>query len=472
MQRNHIVKNLLQILFILLLVLQPKQTVDATPLLEPKDEYIIVIDPGHGGSNSGTTSNENFLEKDIIMKTARGLVDELSKYDGVKVILTRTGDEDLSLKERAVIAEKVHADFLFSLHYNASENHTMFGTEVWIPLNSPYHAPCYQFAYMQQLQMQELGLFSRGIKTRSNEAGANYYGIIRECVAREIPAVIIEHCYVDESRDIPYCDEDADYIEFGRRDAIAIAQFLGLEPYEDQTGLLDMTEKQLIDDTFMDDTKPDSCEITAEYYDEENGLLTITVTAKDKETPIMYYDYTTDGGVTFSKLHEWPGCDLLQGVYDEEFSLVLELRDTASQMIYVRAYNKFDLFRKSNVIIDLSKVAQKTAESTTPVEESEGTGGENVATDAVSTVPPIESDSETEQPAETTPESVEAVQEATSPVQDEATQTSGQVSEDTSHKTSDNQSLRSKVFVLFLIVWSGLLFAMGVVIYRFFIRKK
>ena len=53
----------------------------------------------------------------------------------------------------------------------------MFGTEVWIPLRAPYHSYCYKFAYLQQLEMQDLGLFSRGIKTRKNEQDKDYYGI-------------------------------------------------------------------------------------------------------------------------------------------------------------------------------------------------------------------------------------------------------------------------------------------------------
>ncbi len=468
-------KKLLGLFLFIILLTGMEQHVVASPLLEEKEEYIIVIDPGHGGSNSGTTSNENFMEKEITMKTALALVEELSKYDGVKVILTRTEDVELSLTERAVFASKMNADFLFSLHYNASENHSMFGTEVWIPLNSPYHAPCYQFAYIHQLQMQELGLFSRGIKTRINDSGVDYYGIIRDSVSRGIPAVIIEHCYVDESRDVSYCDEDSDYVEFGKRDAIAIAQFLGLEPYEDTTGLFDMTSKQTVKDTYMDNTKPDECQITAEYYDEENGLLTITVSAKDKETPIMYYDYTTDGGISFSKLQKWPGSDLLKGVYDEQFSLVLELEEAASQMVYVRAYNKFDLYRKSNVIMDLSKVPHKTVSVPSHSDTLQEIAEDEVPTMEDYTAPPSEAvtnHDESEVSLSKTTTDTENTEESSNSSSEQVVQTQGQSQPSSPQQNKDNQSLRSTVFIIFVFVWTILLFAMGVVIYRFFIRKK
>ena len=435
-------KRILGIMICALLLGGYTDTSHASSLAEPKDEYVIVIDPGHGGSNCGTTSNENFMEKEITLKTAKGLVDELSKYDGVKVIMTRSGDEELSLKERAVYAKEVGADYLFSLHYNASENHTMFGTEVWIPLYSPYHAPCYQFAYLHQLQMQELGLFSRGIKTRINEQGTDYYGVIRESVALGVPAVIIEHCYVDESRDIGYCDEDADYVEFGKRDAIAIAQFLGLESVEEDVSIWNMTAQDIVAGTYEDRTKPDSCDIVAEYMDRENKLLTLTVKASDKDSAIMYYDYTTDGGVTFSKLYPWPQSNMLTGEYDKEFSLILELDEAKAHMVYVRAYNKFDLYKESNVLSNFKSIADKPQNLTESKEPSSLEGEGTTKTEGV-------------------------VQEGTK--------------QDTSNyqeyvpvlsEKENNQSVRSVILCLFVVIWTVLLIAMGVVVYRFFVKRK
>lgn len=325
-------------------------TAMADGFLDEKDEYIIVIDPGHGGDNAGTISNPAFEEKEITMKTAMALVEELSKYQGVEVYLTHEDDVDLSLKERAVFAEKKKADFLFSIHYNASEYHTMFGTEVWIPLKAPYHAVGYQFAYLQQLEMQELGLFSRGIKTRANDKGTDYYGIIRECVAREIPAVIIEHCYVDEARDSAYVDSDADFEEFGRRDAIAIAKFLGLEPCEEIPELTKLTEDAIVAHTYEDKTSPGQIRIETDKPDYENCLLTITVNGYEEDTALMYYDYSIDGGKTYSKLYPWPHSNMLLNIYDDYFALTFDIPEGSQPEIILRAYNKFDLYTESNVL--------------------------------------------------------------------------------------------------------------------------
>lgn len=347
----------------------------AAGFLEEKEEYVIVIDPGHGGENVGTISNPDFEEKEITMKTALALVEELSKYEGVRVLLTHEDDVDFSLKDRAVFAQKADADFLFSLHYNASEYHTMFGTEVWIPLEAPYHALSYQFAYLQQLEMQELGLFSRGIKTRRNDQGTDYYGIIRESVARDIPAVIIEHCYVDEARDGSYVDSDEDFIEFGRRDAIAIAKFLGLEPYEEIPELKELEQDTMVAHTYEDKTPPQTVHIEVDKADYENCLLTVVVNAQEGDTPLMYYDYSIDGGRTYSKLYPWPDSDMLLNQYDDYFALTFDIPEQTQPEVILRAYNKFDLYTESNLLSGLS-VFQMTAE-------------EDALTEAVSTEKPV-----------------------------------------------------------------------------------
>ena len=356
-------RKLIYIVLFLILIWFPCVNVMANELFPQKDKYIIVIDPGHGGENLGTESNPNFKEKDILMKTAKALVKELEKYEDFEVYLTRDEDVDISLRDRAVFAKSVNADFLFSLHYNASENHTLFGTEVWIPLKAPYHGYGYKFAYLQQLQMQDWGLFSRGIRTRKGEDGTDYYGIIRECVARNIPAVIIEHCHVDEDRDSLYCNEDADFEEFGRRDAIAIAKFFGV--HEDLSDipqdLYKIKKNTVVSHTLEDHSGPNVCKITEEHADYENGVLTIQVKASDKQTQIMYYTYSIDGGKTFSKFYPWPDSDLITGEQNLSVSLMLSIPDGCIPQVAVRTYSKNEFYTTSNVLKGFDSFITPTA---------------------------------------------------------------------------------------------------------------
>ena len=116
--------------------------VNAAPRLQKwqNEKPVIVIDPGHGGDNEGTTEN-NHVEKNMTMITALSMYHELSKYDELDVYLTHTEDKDMSLKQRAKFASDVNADMLISLHYNASVDHNLFGAEAWIPYSFPFGQP-------------------------------------------------------------------------------------------------------------------------------------------------------------------------------------------------------------------------------------------------------------------------------------------------------------------------------------------
>ena len=139
------------------------ETVLAAPRLqETGEKTVIVIDPGHGGENRGTIENGH-EEKFMTMTTALAMYEELLLYDDVEVYLTHTEDVDMSLKERAAFAQSVNADFLFSIHYNASENHEFFGSEVWVSSVSPYNGYGYQFGYEFLSDMRDLGLLVREI---------------------------------------------------------------------------------------------------------------------------------------------------------------------------------------------------------------------------------------------------------------------------------------------------------------------
>ena len=111
----------------------------------------------------------------MTMVTALAMYEELTKYDNVDVYLTHTDDVTMSLADRAQFAADRNADFLFSIHYNASMDHDLFGSEVWISSVQPYNAYGYQFGWEQMQQMQDMGLFLRGVKTKLKDNGCLLY---------------------------------------------------------------------------------------------------------------------------------------------------------------------------------------------------------------------------------------------------------------------------------------------------------
>ena len=83
---------------------------------------VIVIDPGHGGSDPGMIGvDDKTMEKELTLSTSLYIQDEL-RQRGATVILTRTKDDQKpSLAERVRISENAHADAFVSVHYNSSE---------------------------------------------------------------------------------------------------------------------------------------------------------------------------------------------------------------------------------------------------------------------------------------------------------------------------------------------------------------
>lgn len=81
----------------------------------------VVLDPGHGGRNPGAKGPSGLRESDVALSLARRVRHALErKLPGVEVLLTRDGDYEVSLEERAAIANGVDADLFVSLHLNAS----------------------------------------------------------------------------------------------------------------------------------------------------------------------------------------------------------------------------------------------------------------------------------------------------------------------------------------------------------------
>ncbi|MCP4577844.1 MAG: AMIN domain-containing protein [Deltaproteobacteria bacterium] len=91
----------------------------------------IVIDPGHGGKDSGCRSHGKYKEKNITLSLAKRLASRLRKELGCEVLLTRNKDTFLSLERRTAIANMKKADLFISLHVNAHKDTRIHGLETY-----------------------------------------------------------------------------------------------------------------------------------------------------------------------------------------------------------------------------------------------------------------------------------------------------------------------------------------------------
>ena len=91
-------------------------------------KYTIVVDPGHGGHDSGARGN-GYNEKDIALQVATRLANNLRQ--DFNVIITRNSDFFVPLDTRAKIGNDANADFFISIHLNSSSSSSANGTEVF-----------------------------------------------------------------------------------------------------------------------------------------------------------------------------------------------------------------------------------------------------------------------------------------------------------------------------------------------------
>ena len=306
------------------------------------DKIVIVIDPGHGGDNLGA-QYDGIVEKDINLKVAKAMYEHLSMYEGVEVHLTHDTDKGLTLKKRAQIAEKKNADYLISLHFNASESHQSYGTECWVPYDD-FYEETYEFASYFIDELTGIGLYNRGIKTRLNDDGDNYYGIIRESEKLDIPCVLVEHCHLDNVNDKGYFETDKKLEEFGVLDAEAVAKFLGLKSKRLDA---DYSEYSLeveipLSENTRDKTGPEICTLSVKEYKEHNGEITLILTTREDDSRLLYYDYSLDSGITYTE--RFP-------LEKENIEFTITLEEGTTPNIIARAYNLNEILTQSNEIV-------------------------------------------------------------------------------------------------------------------------
>lgn len=267
---------------------------------------IIIIDPGHGGESLGGNI-DNRIERDIDLITAFAMKERLEQYDNVEVYLTREDNDskELTRKERFEFAQEKQADYLYSIHYNMSENHTLFGTEVWICSEGVNYSKGMSFAKIEMDSLTSMGLFDRGIKCKQDKKGGEYYGILKYSQQYNIPAVIIEHCHLDEERDSEFWNEDA-YINFGIADADCVAKYFGLSSQALGVDYSDYKREDIpIPDHQIqpDLTGPDYCNLT--LLENDDLTANCEIESIDSDTYVQYYAYSTDDGLSWSKLFAW-----------------------------------------------------------------------------------------------------------------------------------------------------------------------
>jgi N-acetylmuramoyl-L-alanine amidase len=197
---------------------------------------IIVIDPGHGGRETGARSVlGNHYEKEFTLDWAQRLAPLLEK-EGWQVYLTRTDDVEVSLSNRVAFAEAHHADLFISLHFNSAapddkpsgiETYCLTPTgmpstltrgwsDLWSQIfpNNAFNDQSLIFAVrLHTALLHETRLEDRGV------CRARFIGVLR---GQRRPAVLLEGAYLSNPREARLIDNP----DFRQKLAEAIADAL------------------------------------------------------------------------------------------------------------------------------------------------------------------------------------------------------------------------------------------------------
>src|SRR5437762_5696620 len=200
---------------------------------------VVVLDPGHGGQDSGAMCG-GLLEKDLTLDVARR-IDRLLDSEGIATLMTRLGDTYVSLADRAAFANRIRNCIFVSIHFNEGNKPVASGVET-------YYAP-HQIAAGSSLASW-LPFLWRPLSDSPNPESQRLAGSIQEALVARTraidrgtqpgqffvianvtsPAALIEGGFLTNKEDISKLVSE-DY-----RDQIAAAVADGILRYRDATG--------------------------------------------------------------------------------------------------------------------------------------------------------------------------------------------------------------------------------------------
>lgn len=176
------------------------------PQGQKMDKPVIVIDPGHGGADSGAISADGLMEKEVVLNVAFGILywNKVLFDDRYDIYLTRYKDSLVSLSDRGKLVKAIKPDIFISLHCNHSDNPRAKGVEVYV-----YEAvPGKNMYLLESIRLGEellrsltdnLGFVSRGVK-RGN------FQVLRD-TQQVCPGVLLEMGFLSKREEARYLKE-------------------------------------------------------------------------------------------------------------------------------------------------------------------------------------------------------------------------------------------------------------------------
>ena len=321
---------------------------------------VVVLDAGHDDSHAGTRAN-GLTEESMTIKVANYCKEYLeANYTNVVVYMTRTSgacphpgtsstDDNAA---RVDYAHSVGADMYVSIHFNSTGvgATTATGAMVFYP-NSNYNNDAGSKGSVAAAkiieQLAKLGLKNNGIKIRNSEDNttypdgslADYYGVIRRSKLYGIPAIIVEHAFVNNPSDAAFLSSEDNLKKLGVADALGIANAWNLSTEEVEYDA---------DDLFVSDV------------DGVNGSFKITLkgaTPTSRIASVKFKVYPTSDS---SASYVYTATDEGKGTYTATANVANHNKETGTYKIIAYAYDAMG--RKHQLRSTTTKIEEQKAD--------------------------------------------------------------------------------------------------------------
>lgn len=189
----------------------------------------VLIDPGHGDKDTGTRGN-GLVEK--VLNLQVGLqVQNLLRAAGVEVVMTREDDRFLTLMQRTELARSSGVTHLVSIHHNGVPDPAAHGIETWQSIRGGESQQLAQAVHPRLVEA--LGLADRGIKSKANKLGHDWYHMLRES---PVPSIITESGFVTNPSDAAVLSKLETIEKEAKAIAAGIIDFFGVDSAQRETG--------------------------------------------------------------------------------------------------------------------------------------------------------------------------------------------------------------------------------------------
>lgn len=203
---------------------QPPQNPTVPPVISnpptnsprvPNRRLVVMIDPGHGGKDSGAIGLEGLQEKNVILPISQQVA-ALLQQQGIQVILTRSSDYFVDLAPRVQMARQYHADLFVSIHANSIDNRPdVSGLETYYYSSGSRLAQTIHNNILRNIDIRD-----RGVRQ------ARFY-VLRN---NPMPAVLVEVGFVTGTQDEPRLATTQYQNQMAQAIANGILQYIQQDP--------------------------------------------------------------------------------------------------------------------------------------------------------------------------------------------------------------------------------------------------